>query len=261
MGIEKAPHSNLDNLDGLLSHNTIVKRSDGTEYLKRVPKHDVRAWELILNEYGGVGFMELGCTLRRRTPDEQLEHLGRIASAGLAALFPAFIDQEGNHYFQYFRNAATLDVFLPRASSAELKQVLCDLFEDLRLAHQSGIVYGDRWAENILIIPSFLTPDNTPVKKVLHIDFDLEISGPVASEFEYAQMVFYALCAGRNRTLQLLPEMLAEDVNAVTFNFEAFAHFLKRHAYFFRNDSKYGNSEEIVTNFINSSYFSKRATV
>ena len=51
-------------------------------------------------------------------------------------------------------------------------------------------MYRDRWSHNMLIVHQY---------GFINVDFDLEISGTPAKEFEVAQAAYYALSGGKNK--------------------------------------------------------------
>lgn len=252
-------------LEGELNLHAIVKDKRGREYLKRYPKDNPRIFRSLAHEYHALGFTNLGGTFRRRTPEEQRNFLEHAAQNGLSVLPPAYVDEKNINYYPFLAGSETLDEFLPHASDKEMEQVTYELFADLRQAHSNDIIYGDRWSKNILVVPSFSIEashdsslsDNhltTVQRKLVHIDFDLEISGPVARELELAQVTYYTLCAGRQRVLPTLSKILAINVNVPNLNFPVFAQFLERHAIFFKDNKEYGNCEKEVLALIAAMY-------
>lgn len=241
-------------LEGGSNVNVIVTDEAGIRYLKRYPKDNPRTMQLLRHEYAFLDFSQLGGSFQRRSPREQNDFLKHAVQKGLKVLPPTHVDERGFAYYRFLEDAETLDDYLKHASSEDATYVVYELFGDIRLAHANNIIYGDRWSPNILVVPRNQPPQKTtdrglPVpqaKTIVHIDFDIEITGPLVREFELAEITYFTLCAGRERVLMLLINILGIDVNIPHFDFKAFAGFLEKFSQLFRNDKKYGNAEKEV---------------
>lgn len=227
--LEKKP------LVGELNTNKLVIGSSGLILLERVPKENKTILGSIANEYHIIGFTDAGGKFRRRTPEEQAKFAEYAALQGLRVVPP--IIKEGNTtYFPFLDQAKTLDKYLPEASDDETAQTIYQLFADMRKAHnEKGVIYGDRWSKNILIDPN---------AGAMHIDFDIEISGRPAKEFDIAQITYYILCDGREKTVGFLASMLSRSFG--WFNPKLVDQFLRGHAKHFRDTKQYGHAEEIT---------------
>ncbi len=232
---EKAP------FEGDLNVNAVFTDSEGREFLKRYPKENPRILRSIADEYKGLGFIDSGGRFRIRTPEEETRFTTQAAEYGLKVLPPSFVDEKGISYYRFLSGARALNDFLPNAPDGEVDNIVFQLITDLRLAHSKDFIYGDRWSPNMLIVPS---------RGLTHIDFDLEIYGRNAREFEVSQVAYYTLCAGRGRALPMLSKMLA--VNDKWFDLSVVEHFLNRAARYFQKDEKYGNAEQDVDSLIAS---------
>lgn len=218
-------------LTGELNTNLLVKDASGRSLLKRIPKENPHILRSIEHEYHNIGFTDNGGRFRRRTPEEQVFFVRSAALKGLKVLPPTATEGEVS-YLPYFHRAKTLDEFLPSATRDQAVFVTYQLFEDIWKAHNLGIIYGDRWSRNILVSPDF---------NITHIDFDIEISGPPAREFEVAQLAYYTLCGGREKVITALAQILA--YNGRKLSGRLIAQFLRGHARHFRNSSRYGGIE------------------
>lgn len=241
--------SRMNPLEGGLNVNAIVTDDAGRTYLKRYPKEATATLKSIAHEYHAIGFTNSGGLVRSRTPEEQGRFLQQAAQKGLKVLPPAYMDSKGITYYRFLEGAETLDQFLSHATDREFHEILYTLFADLRMAHSNNILYGDRWPKNILIVPNKTTKrrDGHTSHSLVHIDFDLEISGPTSREFELAQVVYYVVCAGHQRSLSILPQLLVIDTSIPGFDFHAFADYLEKHAKFFSNDKEYGDAENDIS--------------
>lgn len=79
-----------------------------------------------------------------------------------------------------------------------------------------------------------------PTYGPMHIDFDIEIYGPVARELEVASLAYYTLCAGKDRVIPPLSTILGRSKN--WFNPRVAEQFMMRLAEHFKNHEKYGNA-------------------
>lgn len=223
-------------LVGGLNVNRVVRRGDGTAMLIRQPYENPRLAQMIEKEYEAVGFYDLGCCLRRRTPGEQAIFACSAARTGLRVLPPIESLAEGFFCYPFFEDALPLDQFLP-SSGHEAEVVIGTLFSDLWNAHQHRIVYGDRWSPNILVSPK-LGP--------VHVDFDLAVSGPHAIDFEVAQMAYYTSTATPSGALERLAQALSVPG---WFHLEMFSTILRCHARYFEG-SLFGDHRRVIEGLV-----------
>lgn len=213
--------------------NTNVLFQDASErfLLQRNPNENMRIMRSIYYEYREIGFTQTGGRFRRRSITEQEQLTKKASDLGLRVL-PPFPADDKHLYYRFLENAQTLDQFLPQASETDAQNIVLQMFDDLRSAHHQGIVYGDRWSRNMLTVP---------FKGLIHIDFDLEISGVYAREFEVAQAAYYALSGGREKIIGVLAAILGSPGG--WFNHALVNRFLCGHAkYFF--ETKYGHIQD-----------------
>jgi len=206
--------------------------------LRRFPKKNTSILESLAYEYNSIGFTERGGHFRRRSQNEQILFTEHCASFGLKVL-PPLSHNEAYIENLFLENAETLDVFLTHATDEEAAQCTQDIYMDMYKAHKAGVVYGDRWEKNILIVPKM---------GVVNIDFDIEISGPFAKEFEATQVACYILAGSNVKIIPQLAKLLsAPDVK---FNMKIVETFLRGHAEHFDADKKYGNIEAKLNTLI-----------
>lgn len=222
-------------LEGQLNIHRFLQDGDRV-VLERLPRENRQILTSIHNEYGFMGFNDLHGTVRRRTPAEQVKFASLAASHGLSVLTPLNIG-DGKVYYPYLSNILMLDEYLPTASLIDAQVLVYRIFDDLYKAHRRGIIYGDRWSHNMLVLPD---------ARFVHVDFDLEISGPPAKEFEIAQTAYYILSAGKRTVLETLSRvMIAKN----WFQVDWVELFLRGHANYF-SSTKYGGihkeTEELI---------------
>ncbi len=218
-------------LVGALNTHIFVEDENGKKYLRRHPKSNLHVMSFIAHEQDFIGFTGIGGKFRRRTPQEQERFTINAVSHGLRVLPPTYVDEKGIVYFSYLSHIQTLDNYLPNTIADESQRVVLQLFNDLQLAHSKGVIYGDRWSENMLIVPTY---------GLMHIDFDLEIYGNGARELEVAQVVFYTLCGGREKVLPLLANLLG--MRNQWFDLRLVEQFTMRLATHFQAHKTYGNA-------------------
>lgn len=210
--------------------------------LHRFPKENTTILKSIAHEYHEIGFTQVGGRFRRRSQDEQIRFTKRCAEAGLSVL-PPFAD-EGSHVENIFlENAETMDIFLAHATDEETALFTHGLYMDMYKAHKAGVVYGDRWSENILI---------TPKRNIVNIDFDIEIFGSYAREFEAAQVAYYILAGAKAKVVPQLARLLS--VPYANLDMRQVETFLKGHAKHFDANKKYGNLKNEVDTLVELMY-------
>lgn len=222
-------------LIGELNENIFVTNESGL-FLKRVPKENKHILRSIENEYNFLGFTVNGGKFRRRSVLEQTELARKAAISGLRVLPPMYQEGEAS-YYKFLEKAVTLDEYLPLANQDDSSKTILQIFSDLKKAHSHGIVYGDRWSHNMLIVPEI---------GFINIDFDIEITGKPAIEFETAQAAYYTLSAGKDGVLPILSQILKSE-NGLDMNL--IETFLQRHATFF-NKTKFGGIEKETNTLI-----------
>jgi hypothetical protein len=206
--------------------------------LRRYPKQNRHIFEALAYEYDGIGFTADGGRIRRRSRDEQHGFAKLAAEKGLRVLAPG-INDRGLLETVFLDQAEKLDEYLPHATDRQVALVTRDIFADLYAAHRAGIIYGDRWAENILV---------SPVTGPVNIDFDIEISGPHAREFEAAQIATYILGGAKSRAVPQLAGILTHPYGRLDSRFTE--RYLRGHKRFYDADQKYGSIENEMESLI-----------
>lgn len=229
-------------LVGELNTNYFVAGDLG-DALMRVPRKNKDILENLVYEYRYIGFTGSGGRLRRRTPHEQFKFSSRAATNGLLVLPPLSI-RNNNIYYSFLSRAQTLDQFF-KSNDKDKNQILVYLITDLRKAHSLGFIYGDRWAGNMLVDPQF---------GLIHIDFDIEISGPFSKELDIAQVAYHTLWSGGEIVTPLMARFLAQN-QPKWFDADMMTRFMRGLAVFL-DKTKVGNMENGVASFIDIFYSS-----
>ena len=168
---------------GNLNRNLIVIDSYGRKLILRRENPHGRQEEapFIRAEYEGVGFLKNPKNgFRFRTSEEQHKFADFLGENDVKASKTIFSDPE-TQLIIYEDGAVSLDqlwITMDPKAPGTTNMALQSLAE----SHRKGIVLGDRWGPNEL-----LTADN----KIIFVDFDIEIFGPEAKEFEMASMLYF----------------------------------------------------------------------
>lgn len=168
---------------GNFNRNTLLKAADDRIYIVRRENQQAREteWPYILAEYDGVGFLDNPQNgFRLRSSAEQCEFVLQLKKQGIPAP-NAYYVEEGIQLIEYNNGAVNLAELWEQLDGRALDATQNVLYQ-LVDAHTKGIVIGDRWGPNELI---------TPEGKVLFVDFDIQIRGPEAKEFELASLLYF----------------------------------------------------------------------
>lgn len=222
-------------INGELNTHFFVTDGSGSLFLKRVPKENLSLWKQIATEYTETMFLSLGGTFRQRSLAEQVSFSSRASELGLRVLPPAAL-VDGAAYYPYLEGALPIKEYFA-SSEANVPHVVTQLFNDLRKAHSLEIVYGDRWLPNILV---------TDTQELVHIDFDIKISGRWAKEFEVAQVIYYTVLAGKESVFPHIIEHIKPDP---WFDPLIVTTFLDASLHFFKN-TEYGNIDNLISRIV-----------
>ncbi len=186
---------------GFLNRIQVWADGKGRKYLSRGQNEDQS--EVIHNlqeEYAFNGLMKKGGAFRIRSPREQVQFVINARRAKLRVVpFVGVMDD---------------DLIMPMITGNDMKSkvntvknerallhVIRPALHDIASAHAPSkqIVYGDRWLKNIIV----------DRRGGIHqVDFDIEISGPHAREYELAQF-FYSTIRDTQKKDRLLAALSA----------------------------------------------------
>jgi hypothetical protein len=160
----------------------LVQDSFGKKWVIRLAKPTLlnRQDPKVTTEYEKFGFFECGGSYNLRSPIEQqsFHTLGR--QRGLRVPEIVYADAVGSAVA--FVEGSDLSQLLKEIPSTIVSSFLRSIFE----AHDLGLVLGDRHCSNAIRDRS---------GEIWQIDFDIEIRGRYAREFDIAQAGFYSLFA------------------------------------------------------------------
>ena len=189
---------------GFLNRIQVWADERGRKYLSRGQNDDPSGvMENLHEEYSFNGLLKKDGAYRFRTPREQLHFVARARKAHLRVVpFVGVIDG---------------DLVMPLIAGSDMKAhvnavknerallyAMRPVLNDITTAHAPtrNVVYGDRWLKNILVGRS---------GAIHHVDFDIEISGPFAREYEVAQFLYSSVRDMENKD-RLLAALSACDI-------------------------------------------------
>jgi tRNA A-37 threonylcarbamoyl transferase component Bud32 len=175
---------------GSLNRNVQLTDQTGRLYLLRMPQKERRhIYEHIAITYRAEGFTAPTSTYRYRTIAEQARFMHHVAHEGIRVLHPLAIAHDTSSLLVPFLQAESLDAYLQHGETEAVGAVLANLTH----AHHKGIVLGDRWVCNTLIMP----------QGIIEVDFDIVLEGPQAKEFELGKLFYHLLFYASDREQML----------------------------------------------------------
>lgn len=175
-------------LQGTLNYIFLFSDQNNNLYTWRTPKEHPEILPQIHKDLLGTGFLTNGGRYKFRTLKEQVNFMERAGKAKLQTLVPVYADKFG--ILSPFVQGTPYDQYLRLGGITATKNVLDNIMQ----AHQQNIVYGDRWTKNTIV-----RADDS----IVEIDFDIELMGENAQEFEMAQLLYHILFFS-NRRIEML---------------------------------------------------------
>ena len=164
--------------EGTLNRNIQYRDQAGNLYLLRVPKQETPIKADLAVKYPEQGFAPPRGFHRYRSIAEQFTFMKQALAAGLEVLEPTAIARDATTMIvPFLQEAIPLDVYLHSGRTEAVPAVL----DNLLAAHQKGLVFGDRWGTNTLVIPEGMK----------EIDFDIAFEGSRAKEFELGKLLYH----------------------------------------------------------------------
>lgn len=170
--------------------------SRGRKYLSRGQNDDHS--EVVQNlqeEYTYNGFLRKGGAYKLRSPREQLKFVVQARKSHLRVVpFVGVID--GDLVMPMIAGTDMKSYVNAVKNERALFHTIRPALRDIAHAHNPNrrFVYGDRWLKNILVGAR---------SGVHHVDFDIEISGPFAGEYEMAQFFYSMVRDTQNKDMML----------------------------------------------------------
>lgn len=200
---------------GELNISLVLQNPSGGLYVWRFPRSNPSVLPAINEEFFQTGFIDTGGSYRFRSIPEQAVFMDTTHRAGLKTLPVVYTNGKG--ILSTFVKGMPFDVYLDKGHIFAVTRVLDNLF----LAHQSDIVFGDRWVKNTII---------TPNGDVVEIDFDIYLQGDYAKEYEFAQTLYHMFhfSSDRDSLFECLREHLLNREIRKIYKLPAVIYFLKK---------------------------------
>lgn len=225
---------------GGLNTNFLLRDQWGANYVLRIPLRSPKTHVAIQNEYRGIGYCDDENGYRYRTLDEQAAFSKKCLALDIPVARTFFHTRE--YLVSEFIRGKTLSAHLRTGGDPYFVK---DHVSFIMRAHQSGIIVGDRWGPNEMV-----TPQNT----LRYIDFDIELKGKRAREFEMAQVLYHAVAWAKDkeRVSRLLVTCIERSTLCSLYDTKKIAQFLQGHQKYFRYDQRYTGSVSGVGRIIHS---------
>lgn len=224
-------------LEGGLNTNHILSDPKGQLYVWRRQKDNPSVLTKISEEFNQTGFLSLGGHYRFRTPQEQVEFMENATQLGLKSIAPLYTDGYG--ILLPFIDGVPFDAYLRQGNITASSNAL----DNLHRSHELNVVYGDRWVKNTMVIAD---------EDIIELDFDIELQGSSAKEFELTQTLYHMLhfSTDRAQMLNFLNSYYRNNSSLQRYDIAQLQDFLGNYAIYFQ-DTKYegileGVQEEVT---------------
>lgn len=187
-----------DVLQGYLNYIFVFSDRQGNLYTWRTQKEHPEILPQIHKDLIGTGFLTNGGSYKYRTIEEQVNFMEKARQFNLRAITAIYTDKFG--ILSPFIPGITYHKYLLLGGITATKNVLDNIIR----SHENNIVYGDRWAKNTIVQED---------ESIVEIDFDIELTGEIAQEFEMSQLLYHILLfsSRRKEMLRFLDNYLREN--------------------------------------------------
>ena len=210
-----------DILQGYLNYIFVFSDRKGNLYTWRTQKEHPEILPTIHKDLIGTGFLTNGGSYKYRTLEEQVNFMNQARQLNLRAVAAVYADKFG--ILSPFIQGITFHKYLLLGGITATGNVL----DNIILSHKHNILYGDRWAKNTIIQQD---------ESIVEIDFDIELSGKIAQEFEMAQLLYHIILfsSRREEMLKLLKTYFEKNkFDLVQYNLPKLENFLTNYANYF----------------------------
>lgn len=225
---------------GGLNINSVYRSEYGDDYVLRTPKGERERRQTVQSitaEYEGIGAASEGVGFRLRTIGEQAELTNRLHNRGFSTL--GCIELQNNQMLQSFMKGTTLCDYVENIHiNPEKLDVVEEVLTHLNFMHRQGIVLGDRWCRNTMVMAQ---------GEFAEFDYDLELIGPqkTIATFEMSQELYHLVHfsqGGRGFMTNFLQEYLRDRTVLDSYDSQQLGRFLRGHArYFTQTNELYEN--------------------
>lgn len=228
---------------GNFNKSTLLDSINGKTYIVRHENPESRNQELpyVEAEYRGVGFLDnLQNGFRLRSSEEQYVFTSYLENLGISIVHPIYAEADTQliEYYPDTKSLADLWIRKDKTSIYATETVINALLS----AHMQGVVLGDRWGPNELV---------SKEKGVIFIDFDIEIWGPEAREFELASLLYFTSFFAQSCNPSMLKNLrelykkllLNPSLNGI-YNQDILNSYIRSYADYFSHAPKYNWSDK-----------------
>ena len=226
----KTLYATGDVLQGYLNYIFVFSDRKGSFYTWRIQKENPEILPTIHKDLIGTVFLTNGGNYKYRSIKEQVDFMKKAYQLNLQSLPVIYADQLG--ILSPFIEGITYHKYLLLGGITATKNVL----DNILLSHKHNIVYGDRWAKNTIIKPD---------ESITEIDFDIELTGKIAREFEMSQLLYHIILfsSRRKEMLKFLAKYLQTNQIALAqYNIYVVEKFLSNYAKYFAEQTCEGIS-------------------
>lgn len=187
-----------DVLQGNLNYIFVLSDRKGNLYTWRIQKEHPEILPKIHQDLIGTGFLTNGGSYKYRTLEEQVNFMKKACQLNLRVVPAIYTDKVG--ILSPFIHGITYHKYLLLGGITATENVL----DNIILSHKNNIVYGDRWAKNTIVQQD---------ESIVEIDFDIELTGEIAQEFEVAQLLYHIVLfsSRRKEILKFLKNYLQQS--------------------------------------------------
>lgn len=219
---------------GEFNFNWILEGHNNRKYVLSIPRKNLEIVQSIDREYTGIGFLNFGGRFRFRTIIEIVDFTRQCEESGFVV--PKILEFSPNYIVRNFIHGETLAETLRQAD--DLLGIAVRYLTEILRAHQSNIIFGDRWGPNEIVLPD---------KKICFFDFDIKLLD-LGKEFELAQTIYYSILysSRKNTTTDALSYLLLNNRKGLIYDWDKIISLLNGHCKFFTEDPQYGGVEQYV---------------
>lgn len=222
-------------LPGATNNTSLISDRQGNLYVRRTTKDNITPLlESTSREYQAIGFFDKGGSYRIRSMLEQFEFIKQCQECELQVVVPVSCDE--TRMYLPFVVGEPYQAFISTKPESTAK-IIRYYLESISQANSTGLVYGDRWGPNTIVDRE---------EQLWHIDFDIQLAGSPAREFEIAQAIYYSLYFAKDKESALLEcTNFIDSLYFAIYDLGLVLDFLKGHIRYFQNGNYGGIQTEI----------------
>ena len=220
---------NLEDLGGTLNHVFKLEDKCGEQYMLRIPRVEYRGLirDYLLQLYRDAGFVTRGNEFFYRTLVQQAKFSWACKKKDILVPDVLLVGKD-------FLLTRFIDGKLYAVAVKQNCKAISILFTALINAHKKGIVFGDRWGGNELIVGN----------QICFFDFDIGYLSKNESQFQkcknfelavaaYGSILF---CPRKDESIRIIENIFKK--NRAEYNLECVNNYLKGYIKFYTNPEK-----------------------